>query len=570
MTDTEPTPPARPEGSLDDTTPAASPWAAEPPRYAPPADAPPVDPWRRPQDEDGRPSEPVEAGSGTDDRAGRGTDLSRGTDDGESGGTDAHVAPGTGGGTSTQPLPPVAAQPWASEPASWAQQPGQYGQAGGYGSQPGQYGQQTRQAGRYGGQPGHLGQYGEEPGRYAQAPAAPAVDTLGRTRRGRGGRAGFVALVVALALVAGLVGGVRGSLVVDRDGLTALVGGGEDTGGSGDGSASSADEPDDADPAAAPVAETGSVAEIAARVLPSVVSISVSTGQGNGTGSGFVIDDEGLIVTNNHVIAAGGTEPAGDIVVELSDGSQAEAEVVGTDASYDIAVLRVDPADTGGLTQLPFGDSDRVVVGEQVVAVGAPLGLDATVTTGIVSALNRPVSAGAGAQETAFINAIQTDAAINPGNSGGPLVNMRGEVVGVNSAIAQAPGGQTGGSIGLGFSIPSNQAERTAGQLVTDGVATFPVVGVLLDRSYTGEGVRIVTEEDATDADPVTPGGPADAAGLQAGDVILAFDGRPMTESDELVVAIRAREPGDEVTLTVRRDDEVFDVSLVLEAGDQD
>jgi len=370
-------------------------------------------------------------------------------------------------------------------------------------------------------------------------------------------------------LVVGLLGGFLGSVVADRNDLGGLAGGGQ-TGsgdGDGDGSASSAAGADGVE-APAPVGETGSVAEIAARVLPSVVSISVRTGQGNGTGSGFVIDEEGLVVTNNHVIAAGGSEPAGDIVVELSDGSQAAAEVVGTDSSYDIAVLRIDPADTSGLTALTFGDSDRVVVGEQVVAVGAPLGLDATVTTGIISALNRPVSAG-DAEQTAFINAIQTDAAINPGNSGGPLVNMRGEVVGVNSAIAQAPGGQTGGSIGLGFSIPSNQASRTAGQLVEDGVATFPVVGVLLDRSYTGEGVRIVTEEDAAEAPPVTPGGPADAAGLQAGDVILAFEGRPMTESDELVVAIRAREPGDEVTLTVRRDDEVFDVNLVLEAGDQ-
>ena len=245
------------------------------------------------------------------------------------------------------------------------------------------------------------------------------------------------------------------------------------------------------------------------------------------------------------------------------------AEVVGTEPSYDIAVLRIDPAEAGaGLVALPFGDSDRVVVGEQVVAIGAPLGLDSTVTTGIVSALNRPVSAG-DAQQTAFINAIQTDAAINPGNSGGPLVNMRGEVVGVNSAIAQAPGGRTGGSIGLGFSIPSNQAKRTATELIETGVATFPVVGVLLDRSYTGEGVRIVSEEDATDSPPITPGGPADDAGLQPGDTILAFEGRPVTESDELVVAIRAQEPGDEVTLTVRRDDEVFDVDVTLEAGDQ-
>jgi putative serine protease PepD len=398
------------------------------------------------------------------------------------------------------------------------------------------------------------------------------VDTLGRPERRQRGGAGVVVLAVVLALVAGLIGGLVGGFAAQRSDVAGLVGldGGDDrgtgTGGDGDGSAA-AEGSGSSEPL--PQGETGSVAEIAARVLPSVVSIRVSTGGGDGTGSGFVIDADGLILTNNHVIAAGGSEPADDIVVEFANGSQAAAEVVGTEASYDVAVIRIDPADVDEpLVALPWGDSDAVVVGEQVVAVGAPLGLDSTVTTGIVSALNRPVSAG-DAQQTAFINAIQTDAAINPGNSGGPLVNMRGEVVGVNSAIAQAPGGQVGGSIGLGFSIPSNQAQRTAGQLVEDGVATFPVIGVLLDRTYQGEGVRIVSEEDATDSAPVVPDGPADQAGLRAGDVILAFEGRPMTESDELVVAIRAREPGDEVTLTVRRGDEVFDVAVVLEAGEQ-
>ena len=399
--------------------------------------------------------------------------------------------------------------------------------------------------------------------------SGPPVDTIGRPERARRGGAGLVTLAVVLALLAGLLGGLVGSVVAEGTDLAQRVGLADDGPAGGDGDGSAATDPGGSTGVVdGPAGETGSVAEIAARVLPSVVSIRVVAAAGEGTGSGFVIDDEGLILTNNHVVAAGGTEPADDIVVELANGSQATAEVVGTEPSYDIAVLRIDPAEAGaGLVALPFGDSDRVVVGEQVVAIGAPLGLDSTVTTGIVSALNRPVSAG-DAQQTAFINAIQTDAAINPGNSGGPLVNMRGEVVGVNSAIAQAPGGRTGGSIGLGFSIPSNQAKRTATELIETGVATFPVVGVLLDRSYTGEGVRIVSEEDATDSPPVTPGGPADDAGLRPGDTILAFEGRPVTESDELVVAIRAQEPGDEVTLTVRRDDEVFDVDVTLEAGD--
>ena len=397
-----------------------------------------------------------------------------------------------------------------------------------------------------------------------QTPQQPAagyqpwpVDSLGRRRRG-GGR--FIALTIMLSLVAGLIGGVAGSALEDAVGLPGL--------GPDDDERSFQQASDDSDGGSGedrtPV-EEGSVADIAARVLPSVVSIQVEAAGGAGTGSGFVIDPDGLILTNNHVIA--GAAEGGDIVVEFASGSQLPAEVVGTEASYDVAVLRVDRA---GLTALPFGDSDDVQVGEQVVAVGAPLGLSATVTTGIISALNRPVSAG-DAANTAFINAIQTDAAINPGNSGGPLVNMQGEVVGMNSAIAQAPGGRVGGSIGLGFAIPSNQAGRTAGQLIDTGAATFPVIGVLLDSRYSGEGVKILEAADAEQADgstPIVPGGAAEEAGIQAGDVVLAFEGRPVTAPDELIVAVRAQEPGDEVTLTVRRGERIFDATLVLQAGE--
>jgi putative serine protease PepD len=203
------------------------------------------------------------------------------------------------------------------------------------------------------------------------------------------------------------------------------------------------------------------------------------------------------------------------------------------------------------------------VVGDAVLAVGAPLGLESTVTAGIVSALHRPVQAGAAAQ-TAFIDAIQTDAAINPGNSGGPLVDVDGEVVGINSAIAQPPGSMSAtGSIGLGFAIPANQARHTAEQLIETGRATYPVVGVLLDSSYRGEGVQVASE--AQQGQPaVTPGGPADEAGIRPGDVILSIDGRPVSRSDELIVAIRARQPGDAVTLRVRSDGEERDVRVVL------
>jgi putative serine protease PepD len=241
---------------------------------------------------------------------------------------------------------------------------------------------------------------------------------------------------------------------------------------------------------------------------------------------------------------------------------------VGRTTSYDLAVLEVD---RGNLPALPFADSDSVVVGDPVIAVGAPLGLESTVTTGIVSALNRPVSAGEG-QESAFINAIQTDAAINPGNSGGPLVNLDGEVVGVNSAIARAPGlgGAAAGNIGLGFAIPSNQAARTAQEIIETGRATYPVIGVLLDRTYRGQGVKVLDADARTEQPIVSPGGPADQAGIEPGDVIVAFEGRPVTDPDELIVAIRAQRPGDTVDLTVRRDGREREVSVQLEEAESD
>ena len=205
-------------------------------------------------------------------------------------------------------------------------------------------------------------------------------------------------------------------------------------------------------------------------------------------------------------------------------------------------------------------------MGDQTIAVGSPLGLESTVTTGIVSALHRPVTAGGGESAPAFIDAIQTDAAINPGNSGGPLLNASGEVIGVNSAIAALPGATQGsgaGSVGLGFAIPSNQAQRTAEQIIETGQATYPVIGVQLDERYTGEGVMVVD-----DSQGVVPGGPADAAGIEPGDIITAIDGRPITQSDELVVAIRAMAVGDEVVFTVQQDGQERDVAITLTSSD--
>ena len=223
---------------------------------------------------------------------------------------------------------------------------------------------------------------------------------------------------------------------------------------------------------------------------------------------------------------------------------------MGTDASYDLAVLRID---RGNLPVAALGDSNDVVVGDATIAIGSPLGLTGTVTSGIVSALNRPVTAG-DATDVSFISAIQTDAAINPGNSGGPLVNSRGEVIGINSAIATTGSSVSGqsGSIGLGFAIPINQARRVATELIATGSSTYPVVGVQLDMSYEGQGALVQS---------VVEGGPASETELAAGDVITAIDGVKVSDGTELVVRIRAKNPGDVVELTLE-DGSVIEVTL--------
>jgi putative serine protease PepD len=222
------------------------------------------------------------------------------------------------------------------------------------------------------------------------------------------------------------------------------------------------------------------------------------------------------------------------------------------------------------LPALPLGNSDSVVVGDTVIAIGSPLGLSGTVTSGIVSAKDRPVTAGSrdSNDESAYINAIQTDAAINPGNSGGPLVNLDGEVIGVNSAIATVGGalGGESGNIGVGFAIPINQVSRTVNQIIETGEAQFPIIGASLDGRYDGEGARIASTTSSNGTPPIVPGGPAEEAGLEPGDVILALDGKPVEGSSELIVAIRSRSPGDSITLRVRRGGSERDVEVTLGA----
>jgi putative serine protease PepD len=301
-----------------------------------------------------------------------------------------------------------------------------------------------------------------------------------------------------------------------------------------------------------------SVAGIAQRVLPSVVSISTRSDDGAGTGSGFVIDSNGYILTNNHVISDA-AQSGGSIQVSLSDGSFYSAKVIGRDASYDLAVLKIGAT---GLKALQFGDSDAVAVGDLVIAIGSPLGLSGTVTTGIISAKNRAVTAGGSNAESAFINALQTDAAINPGNSGGPLVDATGAVIGVNSAIASLGTTSQIGSIGLGFAIPINQARKTADQLIKNGVATYPVIGVSLNMNFTENGAQV-----STNGRGILSGGPAAKAGLRGGDVIISIDGKEIYSPEELIVSIRAKNVGDRVTLGFLRDGVKKTVTLTLIAG---
>lgn len=294
----------------------------------------------------------------------------------------------------------------------------------------------------------------------------------------------------------------------------------------------------------------GSVEQVAAKVVPSVVKLQTELGRASEEGSGVILSSDGLILTNNHVVAAAVREPGrpaqgptARTKVTFADGRTAQFTVVGTDPSSDIAVVRA--TNVTGLTPIALGSSADLRVGQDVVAIGSPLGLEGTVTTGIVSALNRPVAAGGDARnQNTVLDAIQTDAAINPGNSGGALVNMNGELVGVNSAIATLGGGvaQTqSGSIGLGFAIPVDQAKRIADELIQNGSATHASLGVQVSNEAGTDGAKVVE---------ITDGGAAAAAGLPSGVVVTKLDDRLINSADALVAAVRSKAPGDKITLT--------------------
>jgi len=303
-----------------------------------------------------------------------------------------------------------------------------------------------------------------------------------------------------------------------------------------------------------------SIAGIAQRVLPSVVSISTRSSSGTGTGSGFIINSTGYILTNNHVVDSVANSD-GTITVTLNDGQSIGATIVGRDTAYDLAVIKVSAQN---LPALVFGDSDKIEVGDPVIAIGSPLGLTGTVTTGIISAKNRAVSTGGNNGESSFMNALQTDAAINPGNSGGPLVDMTGAVVGVNSAIASlgASYGSQAGSIGLGFAIPINQARKTAEQLISTGKSVYPIMGISIEMGFAGPGAKIAQVPSG-----LRLGGPADKAGLKQGDVITVFGGKKIANADQLIIAIRAKNVGDKVLITYERSGITHQTSVVLVAG---
>jgi len=376
---------------------------------------------------------------------------------------------------------------------------------------------------------------GLPPGTPLSAPEQAADGA--RPRRG-------VALLAAVALAAGLVGGGAGAALT-----SALDDPAQSPAATGDTSLTGSPTSNDTAAAAA----DGSAEAVASAVLPSVVSIEVRTAQGGGEGTGIVLSSDGLILTNNHVVGDASSAD-GSISVTFNDGRSADATVVGTDPVTDLAVIKAQ--DVSGLKKATLGSSAELDPGEQVVAIGSPLGLQGTVTSGIISALNRPVRTGdaSGAENSStVIDALQTDAAINPGNSGGPLVNLRGEVVGVNSAIATLGGGAGGqsGSIGLGFSIPIDQARAIAQELIDTGSATHAQLGVSVqDASAAGSGGF----SDGAAVAEVTADGAAQAAGLAAGDVITKVGDRPVDSADALIAAVRSHRPGDEVVLTYQRD----------------
>jgi len=373
----------------------------------------------------------------------------------------------------------------------------------------------------------------------------------------KSGRGGLVAAILVAALVAGGLGGGLGYTLAknndDNTGSTTVSA-----------STSGGDVKRDA----------GTVAGVAARALPSTVTIEAESTSGEGgTGTGFVFDTQGHIVTNNHVVAD--AVDGGKLTATFPNGKKYDAEVVGHAQGYDVAVIKLKNAPSD-LKPLALGDSDKVAVGDSTIAIGAPFGLSNTVTTGIISAKNRPVASsdGSGSSSASYMSALQTDASINPGNSGGPLLDASGNVIGINSAIQSTGSGGLGGtsqsgSIGLGFAIPINQAKYVAQQLIKTGKPVYAKIGASVSLEDSSSGAKI-TEQGASGSAAVESGGPADKAGLKPGDVITKLDDHVIDSGPTLIGEIWTHKPGDQVTITYERDGKSHTVQLTLGARQGD
>ncbi|SOR80683.1 S1C family serine protease [Streptomyces chartreusis] len=370
------------------------------------------------------------------------------------------------------------------------------------------------------------------------------------------GRGGLVAALLVAALVAGGLGGGLGYTLAKNN---------DDNSGSTTVSAATSGGDVKRDP--------GTVAGVAAKALPSTVTIEAESTNGEGgTGTGFVFDKQGHIVTNNHVVA--GAVDGGKLTATFPSGKKYDAEVVGHAQGYDVAVIKLKDAPSD-LKPLTLGDSDKVAVGDATIAIGAPFGLSDTVTTGIISAKNRPVASSDGSgSQASYMSALQTDASINPGNSGGPLLDAQGNVIGINSAIQSTGNGGFGtgqsGSIGLGFAIPINQAEYVAQELIKTGKPVYAKIGASVSLDDTSGGAQISKEGAGGAAAPVEPGGPAAKAGLKPGDVITKLDDRVIDSGPTLIGEIWTHKPGDKVTITYERGGKqhTVDVTLGSRIGD--
>jgi putative serine protease PepD len=388
------------------------------------------------------------------------------------------------------------------------------------------------------------------------APGTPPPATRPGEKRNR--RVVFAGSLVAASLLVGGGAGVGGAAA-----YTAW----HDDSSSGSGSASTPTTSKVVDTPSTPAAD-GSVEAVAAKVLPSVVKIDVSGAQGAGSGSGIILSSDGRILTNNHVVELAGD--GGTLRVTFNDGTHTDAKVLGTDPLTDTALIQAE--NVSGLTPATIGKSGDLAVGQGVVAIGSPLGLEATVTSGIVSALNRPVDVGSDGQGNSTVYpAIQTDAAINPGNSGGALVDLAGNVVGINASIATA--GQTvdgeSGNIGVGFAIPMDEVMPIVDQMAKGEIPTHARLGVSVGVAPGAQGQPGLESDEGAQIQDVNAGSTAANAGITKGDVITKVDDHLITDADSLVATIRSYRPGDKVTVTYVRDGETKTAELTLDSDSE-